>query len=92
MFGTVATGDQFVESEAERERIHATFGALAAEMEGAAVAQVAEHFRVDCLIIRALSDLAGSGSEIDFDRFLSEVSANSIRVVRVVLSAVATAR
>ena len=92
VFGTVATGDQFVESEAERGRIHATFGALAAEMEGAAVAQVAEHFRVDCLIIRALSDLAGSGSEIDFDRFLSEVSPNSIRVVRVVLSAVATAR
>lgn len=89
VYGTVATGDQFVESEAERGRIHTTFGALAAEMEGAAVAQVAEHFAVDCLVIRALSDLAGPGSEVDFDQFLSEVSINSINVVRALLSAMA---
>jgi len=89
VFGTVATGDQFIESEADRMRIHATFGAQAVEMEGAAVAQVAEHFEVDCLVIRALSDLAGAGSEVDFERFLSEVSTNSIKVVRALIGAVA---
>lgn len=88
VFGTVATGDQFIESEADRMRIHATFGAQAVEMEGAAVAQVAEHFGVDCLVIRALSDLAGAGSEVDFERFLSEVSINSIKVVRALIGAV----
>jgi adenosylhomocysteine nucleosidase len=88
VFGTVATGDQFIEAEADRRMIHEVFGAHAAEMEGAAAAQVAEAFGIDCLVVRALSDLAGSGSDADFDRFLSEVSVNSIKVVRAVLSAV----
>lgn len=89
VFGTVATGDQFIESEADRIWIHATFGARAVEMEGAAVAQVAEHFEVNCLVIRALSDLAGAGSEVDFERFLSEVSINSIKVVRALIGPIA---
>ena len=88
VFGVVATGDRFIESERERARIHEMFGAHAAEMEGAAAAQVAESFGVDCLVVRVLSDLAGSGSDVDFDRFLSEVSVNSIKVVRALLSAV----
>ena len=92
MFGTVATGDQFIESEADRVRIQETFGAHAVEMEGAAAAQVARHLGVDCLVVRALSDLAGAGSEIDFERFLSEVSINSITVVRALIGAVATGR
>ena len=92
VFGTVATGDQFIESDAERRRIHETFGAHAVEMEGGAVAQVAAHFGVDHLVIRSLSDLAGSGSEVDFDRFFSEVSINSIKVVRTLLSAFETVR
>lgn len=86
VFGTVATGDQFIESEADRRRIRETFGAHAVEMEGGAAAQVAVHFGVDHLVIRSLSDLAGSGSEVDFDRFLSEVSVNSIKVVRTLLA------
>jgi len=81
VFGTVATGDQFISSEVERQRIHATFGAHAVEMEGGAVAQVADRLGVDHLVIRSLSDQAGSGSEIDFNRFVSDVSINSIKVV-----------
>lgn len=88
-FGTVATGDQFIESEADRRRIRDVFGAHAVEMEGAAVAQVAGHFGVDHLVIRAVSDLAGPGSEVDFDRFLAEVTTNSLRVVRALLASIA---
>lgn len=91
VFGTVATGDQFIESEADRMRIHEAFGAQAVEMEGAAVAQVAAHFGVDHLVIRAISDLAGPGSEVDFDRFLAEVTTNSIRVVRALLASIGAA-
>lgn len=85
VFGTVATGDQFVNDEEVRRSLHADLGALAAEMEGAAVAQVAEHFGVPCLVVRAASDLAGAESAIDFVRFVDDASANSVQVIRVVL-------
>lgn len=81
VFGTVATGDQFIESEQERRRIHETLGAHVVEMEGAAVAQVACHFGVDHLVIRAVSDRAGADSAVDFGRFLDEVADNSARVI-----------
>lgn len=88
VFGTVATGDQFLQSETERLRLHETLGAHAAEMEGAAVAQVADHFDVDHLVIRAVSDLAGSDSAFDFTRFLDDVSVNSAQVVRAVVEVI----
>jgi len=81
VFGTVATGDQFIQSEDERRRLHETLRAHVVEMEGAAVAQVAGNFGVDHVVIRAVSDRAGVDSAIDFARFLDEVSLNSANVV-----------
>jgi adenosylhomocysteine nucleosidase len=86
VFGTVTTGDQFIESENERRRLHETLGALVVEMEGAAVAQVACHFGVDHLVIRAVSDRVGVDSAVDFARFLDEVAVNSSRVVLAMVS------
>jgi adenosylhomocysteine nucleosidase len=88
VFGTVVTGDQFLQSDVHRRRLHATLQAHAVEMEGAAVAQVAEHFGVDHLVIRAVSDLAGSDSSFDFARFLDDVTINSTAVVVAVLDAI----
>jgi adenosylhomocysteine nucleosidase len=88
VFGIVATGDQFIESDVERRRLHATLGAHVVEMESAAVAQIAEHFGVDHLVIRAVSDLAGSDAAFDFERFLDDVSVNSARVVLAVLAVI----
>jgi adenosylhomocysteine nucleosidase len=70
-FGPVVTGDCFINSERTRRRLHETYGALAAEMEGAAVAQVAERFGgLPFINVRCLSDLAGSDSHVDFAAFL----------------------
>ena len=88
VFGTVVTGDQLLQSDAQRRRLHATLQAHAVEMEGAAVAQVAEHFGVDHLVIRAVSDLAGSDSSFDFARFLDDVTINSTAVVVAVLDVI----
>lgn len=82
VFGTVLTGDQFINSESERDRLHREFESLAVEMEGGSLAQTAEMLGIDHLVIRSLSDLAGAESTVDFSQFLEEVAANSVRVVR----------
>ncbi|WP_282608341.1 5'-methylthioadenosine/adenosylhomocysteine nucleosidase [Pelagibius sp. Alg239-R121] len=81
-FGTILTGDQFVNCTATRNRLHNELGGQAVEMEGAAVAQVAERFGVDWLVVRSLSDLAGEESGIDFIKFLHETAAGAAIVLR----------
>lgn len=87
VFGPILTGDQFVNCEQTRWRLHRELGGIAVEMEGAAVAQAAEGMNVDCLVVRALSDLAGVESTFDFVRFLDEVATNSATVIRAITAA-----
>jgi adenosylhomocysteine nucleosidase len=79
--GRIATGDTFVADRESKQRICDSFGALACEMEGAAIAQVAQAARVPFLVIRAISDLAdGSASEsyANFERHAAELSARML--------------
>jgi adenosylhomocysteine nucleosidase len=81
IFGTILTGDQFLDDAPTRDRLFAELSAHAIEMEGAALAQTAARLRVDHLVIRSLSDRAGEGAIEDFGRFVPEVAANSARLV-----------
>ncbi|MEC4762638.1 5'-methylthioadenosine/adenosylhomocysteine nucleosidase [Mycobacterium sherrisii] len=80
-YGTVLSGDQYLHCEATRNRWHDEYGALAVEMEGGALAQVCEAFAIPWLVIRALSDLAGVDSGVDFNLFAETVAINSARVL-----------
>jgi adenosylhomocysteine nucleosidase len=81
-FGTVLSGDQYLHCEVTRQRLQREFGGLAVEMEGGAVAQVADAFGVPWLVIRALSDLAGRDSRFDFLAFVDEAAASSVAILR----------
>lgn len=81
-FGTIATGDAFVAGEAVRRAIRARTGALAVEMEGAAVARVGARFGIPVLVVRAISDQAGSTSATDFAALLVAASASAAAVAR----------
>ena len=85
-FGTVLSGDQFINCVATREELFATFAAQAVEMEGAAVAQVAERYGAPCVVVRCLSDLAGAESHVDFRAFLAVAAETAARVVRRLIS------
>jgi len=81
-FGPILTGDQFINSETTRERLHREFQALAVEMEGAAVAQVATMAGIPAIVVRSLSDLAGRDSHLDFGQFVAAVAPMAATVVR----------
>lgn len=75
--GLIVTGDTFVSNPVQRAHITSHFPqALACEMEGCAIAQIAHSYQVPVLIIRSISDGAGANdgqTSIDFDRFIVEV-------------------
>ena len=82
VYGTILTGDQYVHCEITRQRLHRELDGRAVEMEGGAVAQVCENVGIPWVVIRALSDLAGRDSALDFSAFVAEVAAISAYLVR----------
>lgn len=66
--GLVATGDTFVSNNDLKEKIYTKFPKpLCAEMEGAALAQVAEEFKLPFVEIRGISDDEPNHSAAQFD-------------------------
>ena len=65
--GIVASGDVFVDDSALKAQLRDGFGAAAAEMEGAAIAQTAVANGVPFVILRTISDLAEHQANVSFD-------------------------
>ncbi|MDT5208250.1 MAG: adenosylhomocysteine nucleosidase [Mycobacterium sp.] len=82
VYGTVLSGDQYLNCEATRDRLRRELGGEAIEMEGGAVAQVCEAFGIPWLVIRALSDLAGGNALFDFTTFVDKAAASSATILR----------
>ncbi len=74
-FGDIASGDQFISSDAKRQEILSFLpDILCVEMEGAAVAQVCLEFNTPFTIIRTISDTANHNAHVDFNKFIVEVA------------------
>ncbi len=75
--GRIASGDKFVADRREKDEIKATFGAMACEMEGAAIAHAAFVNSTPFAVIRAISDSADGNAEMDYPTFLPIAAARS---------------
>jgi len=85
--GIIGSGDAFMHKPEHIAQVRRIFPNIAAvEMEGAAIAHSCHLFSVPVLVIRALSDVAGTESPVTHDEFLPIASKHSadivIRIVR----------
>lgn len=73
--GAVASGDAFVATREDRERLRRELPELACvEMEGGAMAQVCYEFDVPFVVIRTISDTADEHAAVNFPRFVKKVA------------------
>jgi adenosylhomocysteine nucleosidase len=81
--GLIGSGDVFVCETARVDKIVKLFPAIrAVEMEGAAIAHACSLFGVPCLVIRAMSDIAGEESPMKFDEYLPIAAKHSSEIVK----------
>lgn len=76
--GRICSGDQFIATTEQRERIVSTFGGLCAEMEGAAIAQVCHLNGTPYVIIRAISDDSDGMTYEEFQAEAARECANAV--------------
>jgi adenosylhomocysteine nucleosidase len=85
--GTVCTGDQFISSNDVKKEIEKNFtNVYAIEMESSAIVMTCLHLDVDCVVLRTISDLAYEESTVEFDKYLSIVSAGFIKLVHDIIN------
>ena len=87
--GRVASGDQFVSSQVQKDNIIEITRALCTEMEGAAIAQTAYRNHLPFVIVRAISDKADHSADMDYPTFekiaahrCAEVTCNLAKALR----------
>ena len=79
--GIIASGDIFVSDRKQRFKINDRFGALAGEMEGAAIGHVCVRCEVPYGIIRAISDDLDENKGMDFVKFCELASKKTVAAV-----------
>ena len=82
--GRVASGDQFICSKEQKEKIIADTAGICAEMEGASIAHTAYRNGVPYVIIRAISDKADDSAEMDYPTFEAIAADRCARVAMAV--------
>jgi adenosylhomocysteine nucleosidase len=82
MAGRVASGDQFISDNTQKERIRTLFSPLCCEMEGAAIAHTAHLNMIPFVIIRAISDNANENGDVNYEAFFRDAAINAANIVR----------
>ena len=85
--GIIASGDQFIASEAYVKRLQEDFGAVACEMEGAAIAAVCSNYDIPFVVIRCMSDKADGKAHETYENLVDLAADQSSRIVLRMLNA-----
>lgn len=73
--GVIASGDQFVFQQGQKEQIaKETPEALCCEMEGAAVAQACFELKVPYVVVRVVSDSGDGSAHADYEKFCNTLA------------------
>ena len=80
--GIIASGDQFIGSPEQKDKIRSNFDAVACEMEGGSIGHVCYVNGVDFCVIRAISDSANGDASMDYPEFMKMAAENSIKVMK----------
>lgn len=80
--GKVVSGDQFIADSEKKQYLIETFGGDCAEMEGAAMAQVAYLNHVPFLILRAISDKADNSGHMDYPTFAKQAITHTVALLK----------
>ncbi len=80
--GTIASGDQFIATAAQKHRISTTFDdVIACEMEGAAIGHVCYVNATPCAILRAISDGGDEQVSMDYPTFVATAAQTATAVL-----------
>ncbi|MFK8297466.1 5'-methylthioadenosine/adenosylhomocysteine nucleosidase [Capnocytophaga cynodegmi] len=89
--GLVVSGDAFISDPARLKQIEAFFPqALAVEMEAAAIAQTCHLLKTPFIMLRAISDKAGEGNAISYEKFVVEAGKLSAEINIDIIKNIAT--
>ncbi|MCP4634312.1 MAG: 5'-methylthioadenosine/adenosylhomocysteine nucleosidase, partial [candidate division Zixibacteria bacterium] len=83
--GTIISGDKFVTDPQKVEWLQREFGAVATEMEGAAVGYTCFLNDIPFVIIRTISDSGSDTAIDDFNSYLKDASKNSYKIISNIL-------
>ncbi|WP_418885132.1 5'-methylthioadenosine/adenosylhomocysteine nucleosidase [Borreliella carolinensis] len=80
--GLIITGDQFIDHQTFQEIPEEFESAIAIDMEGSAMAQVAYSFKIPFIIVRGISDIVNNENNYDdYKKFLKKASSSSAKIV-----------
>ncbi|MDO4942306.1 MAG: 5'-methylthioadenosine/adenosylhomocysteine nucleosidase [Lachnospiraceae bacterium] len=84
--GRVVSGDQFISSDEKKAFLVEQFDGYCAEMEGAAMAQIAYLNDIPFVIIRAISDKADHSASMNYNDFEEQAITHTIRLLKAMFS------
>lgn len=82
MQGLIASGDQFIAADEQRNRIRDLFDAICCEMEGAAIGQVCYVNDVPFSVLRAISDGDEGDAKLDYPTFAQKAAQRSVAILK----------
>ena len=79
--GRVCSGDQFISTKEQKDKIISDFGGMCCEMEGAAIAQACYLNSTPFVVIRAISDKPDETEFVDYKVFEAQSAARCAKIV-----------